>query len=193
MTCIVGITDGKNVWIGGDSAGVEGVNLTMHADEKVFRRIGEPNIVWIFGFTTSFRMGQLIHYDLCLPKIEEDDRLDLHRFMVKKFIPALKDCLSAGGWQAKKDEREQGGQFIVGILGELFSIEDDYQVGKPARQYHAVGSGASVALGALYASKRSKQNAKRRILIALEAAEAFNTGVRGPFKILEIGTERSVS
>jgi len=138
-------------------------------------------------------MGQLIHYDLCLPKIEDGDRLDLHRFMVKKFIPALRDCLSVGGWQAKKDEREQGGQFIVGILGELFSIEDDYQVHKPARPYHAVGSGANVALGALYASRASKQNPRRRILTALEAAEAFNTSVRGPFKILETGTEESVS
>ena len=110
--------------------------------------------------------------------------------MVKKFIPALKVCLSEGGWQAEKDGREEGGQFIVGILGDLFFIEGDYQVGKPACPYHAVGSGANVALGALYASAKSKQNPTQRILVALQAAEAFNAGVRGPFKIVEIGTEQ---
>jgi hypothetical protein len=59
VTCIVGFTDGNEVSIGGDSAGVGGWDLTVRADEKVFV-LGE----FVFGCTTSFRMGQLLRYKL---------------------------------------------------------------------------------------------------------------------------------
>ena len=193
MTCIVGITDGKNVFVGGDSAGVENLNLTVRADDKVFIRTDESGVEWAFGFTTSFRMGQLIQYDLVLPQIEDVDRGNLHQFMVSKFIPALRTCLKIGGWQAKEKHREEGGTFIVGVLGELFVVGDDYQVGKPKMPYAAVGSGTNVALGALYALSGSEQTPEQtpeqKITVALEAAEAFNAGVRGPFKIVSTKAE----
>ena len=37
MTCIVGLVHEGVVYIGGDSAGVGGMSLTVRADEKVFR------------------------------------------------------------------------------------------------------------------------------------------------------------
>ena len=37
MTCIVGLVHEGVVYIGGDSAGVAGLSLTVRADEKVFR------------------------------------------------------------------------------------------------------------------------------------------------------------
>ena len=37
MTCIVGLVEKGNVYIGGDSAGVGGYSLTVRADRKVFR------------------------------------------------------------------------------------------------------------------------------------------------------------
>jgi len=184
MTCIVGITDGKNIFVGGDSAGVANLDLTVRADQKVFIRTDESGVQWAFGFTTSFRMGQLIQYDLILPKKEKGSRGDLHQFMVKKFIPALRTCLKDGGWQAKDKDREQGGTFVVGVLGKLFFIDGDYQVVIPKTSYTAVGSGKNVALGALYALSGSEQSPKQKITIALKAAESFNIGVRGPFKIV---------
>jgi hypothetical protein len=36
MTCIVGLVDKGDVYIGGDSAGVAGLSLSIRADEKVF-------------------------------------------------------------------------------------------------------------------------------------------------------------
>ena len=61
MTCIVGLVHEGVVYIGGDSAGVGGMSLTVRADEKVFQN-GE----FLMGFTTSFRMGQLLRYSLKL-------------------------------------------------------------------------------------------------------------------------------
>ena len=88
MTAIVGLVKSGSVYIGGDSAGVCGTSLTVRADAKVFRKKR-----YVFGFTTSFRMGQLIRYSLALPKPVGN----LDAFMSTTFIDAVRDCLKAGG------------------------------------------------------------------------------------------------
>lgn len=37
MTCIVGLVEASNIYIGGDSAGVSGYDLTIRADSKSSR------------------------------------------------------------------------------------------------------------------------------------------------------------
>jgi ATP-dependent protease HslVU (ClpYQ) peptidase subunit len=176
MTAIVGLTQSGSVYIGGDSAGVSGLSLTVRADAKVFRKNR-----YLFGFTTSFRMGQLIRYSLTLPKPTGD----LDRFMATTFIDAVRDCLKAGGWAAKENDREEGGTFLVGVRGQLFAVHDDYQVAKAADGFAAVGCGDQIALGALYATAGTALGPRRRVKKALAAAERFSAGVRGPFVCLK--------
>lgn len=59
MTCIIGLIKNKKVYIGGDSAGVDGLNITIRKDSKVFK-INK----FIIGYTSSFRMGQLLRFKL---------------------------------------------------------------------------------------------------------------------------------
>ena len=172
MTAIVGLARGGSVFIGGDSAGVSGMNLAVRADTKVFRK-GR----YLFGFTTSFRMGQLIRYSLALPT----PKGDLDSFMATKFVDALRNCLKSGGWARKEDDREEGGTFLVGVRGQLFAVYDDYQVGKAADGFAAVGCGDQIALGALYATAGTGMKPRARIKVALGAAERFSAGVRSPF------------
>ncbi|AGL18763.1 hypothetical protein [Actinoplanes sp. N902-109] len=172
MTAIVGLVAGKRVLIGGDSAGVAGMSLTVRADAKVFRKDR-----YLFGFTTSFRMGQLLRYSLTLPRPDGD----LDAFMATTFIDALRDCLKTGGWAMKDNEREEGGTFLVGVKGRLFAIHDDYQVAQAADGYAAVGCGDQIALGALHATEGLGLEPRHRVLRALAAAERFSAGVRGPF------------
>ncbi|MBM2621819.1 hypothetical protein JIG36_40575 [Actinoplanes sp. LDG1-06] len=181
MTAIVGLVEAGAVYIGGDSAGVSGMSLTVRADAKVFRK--GP---YLFGFTTSFRMGQLIRYSLMLPKPAGD----LDAFMSTTFIDALRDCLKAGGWAAKENDREEGGTFLVGVKGQLYAIYDDYQVAKAADGFAAVGCGEPIALGALHATAHIGLEPKRRVLSALEAAERFSAGVRGPFLCLKLPAKK---
>ena len=176
MTAIVGLVQSGAVYIGGDSAGVSGLSLTVRADTKVFRKNQ-----YLFGFTTSFRMGQLIRYSLKLPK----PKGDLDAFMATTFIDALRDCLKTGGWAAKENDREEGGTFLVGVRGKLFAVYDDYQVGKPADGFAAVGCGDQIALGALHATADAGLSPRRRVKRALAAAERFSAGVRGPFICLK--------
>lgn len=172
MTAIVGLVHKGGVYIGGDSAGVSGLDLTVRADTKVFH-----NGPYLFGFTTSFRMGQLIHHALTPPK----PKGALERFMSTAFIDAVRSCLKDGGWARRENEREEGGTFLVGVRGRLFVVHSDYQVGQAADGYAAAGCGDQVALGALYATADSGMKPRKRIKIALQAAERFSAGVRAPF------------
>jgi hypothetical protein len=185
MTCIAVVTDGKDIVIGGDSAGVGGLSLTIRKDPKVFKRKSASGIEWVFGFTTSFRMGELIQYHLKLPKVDKEARRDLYKFMVTKFIPSLRKCLHSGGYAEIENEQESGGTFIVGLLGRIFKVGDDYQVGESAFPFNAVGCGQDIALGSLYTTQRVN-NLRKRVEIALQATEYFSAGVRGPFVIIEI-------
>jgi len=175
MTCIVGLVHGGKVHIGGDSAGVAGLDLTVRSDAKVFENDG-----FVFGFTTSFRMGNLLQHALTPPRRHPDD--DVHKFMVTDFINAVRACLKDGGFSKKENNVEEGGTFLVGYAGRLFYIDEDFQVGETASGYAACGCGNSIALGALYASEG--MSPKKRVRQALKAAEQFSAGVRGPFNIV---------
>ncbi|GAA5196193.1 hypothetical protein GCM10023322_64560 [Rugosimonospora acidiphila] len=177
MTAIVGLVHQGAVFIGGDSAGVSDWNLAVRADAKVFRKD-----MYLFGFTTSFRMGQLIRYSLQLP----DPEGDLVGFMATRFVDALRDCLKSGGWAKKENDREEGGTFLVGVRGRLFAVYDDYQLSMPADGFAAVGCGDQVALGALYATADTGMKPRKRIKVALSAAERFSAAVRSPFVCMSI-------
>lgn len=173
MTCIVGIVDNNTATLAGDSAGVSGTVTQPRADAKVF-----ANGPFVIGFTTSFRMGQILRYGLTLPEPPADH---LHRFMCTAFVDAVRGALKDAGWATKNNEQESGGCFLVGVKGHLFEVDNDYQVGEMGDGYTAVGCGAEVALGALHATIGSGLSAFSRATLALEAAAHFSTGVRAPF------------
>lgn len=174
MTCIVGIVEDGKVHIGGDSAGVSGLDLVVRKDKKVFRN-GE----YIFGFTSSFRMGQLLAFTFNPPKNKGKTKVDTYEFMVNTFIPELRKCLKEGGYAETHNGAERGGIFLVGYQGRLFMIDSDYQVGEPVDNFAACGCGENIALGAMYATKELPP--LTRLETALMAAERFSAGVRAPF------------
>ncbi|WPA89675.1 peptidase HslV family [Moorella phage MTATph1] len=167
--------------MGADSAGVGNYyNLSIRADRKVFK-----NGPFLMGFTSSFRMGQLLQYSFVPPDHpfnSDGAPMDTHKYMATVFIDAVRDCLKNGGFAAKYNEKEEGGTFLVGYRGRLFYVLDDYQVGEPVDNFFAVGCGASFALGSLYSTLNEPP--EQRIYKALEAAEHFSAGVRRPFVIL---------
>lgn len=175
MTCIAAVAHDGKVYMGGDSAGVGGYDLTVRADVKVFR-----NGPYVMGFTSSFRMGQLLHHSLTPPRPEGD----LERFMCTTFVDAVRDCLKAGGYASTHHDAESGGTFLVGVRGRLFQVDSDYQVGESLDRYDAVGCGAGYALGVLHLSGGQQMPPRSRVRLALEAAAHHSAGVRGPFRVV---------
>ena len=176
MTSIVGLAENGKVWIGGDSAGVAGLSMLVRADSKVFNNNG-----FVFGFTSSFRMGQLLRYRFKPPRRHPED--DPEKFMSTEFVDAVRACLKDYGYAKVENSQETGGVFLVGHSGQLFCVDNDYQVGVSIHPFHAVGCGADISLGVMLATSGTKMCPKTRILKALEAAQEFSAGVRGPFHI----------
>lgn len=179
MTCIAGLVYENKVYIGADSAGVCNYSITPRKDPKVF-----INNNLIIGFTSSFRMGQLLKWSFIPPPVKEGQ--DVDSYMNKDFIDTVRGCFKHGGYAQRHNEQEQGGSFLVGFKGRLFSIDSDYQVGESLLSYDAVGCGADIALGALHATDKLSILPEERIRKALEAAECFSAGVRSPFTILSL-------
>ena len=173
MTCIVAVAQDGKVWMGADSAGASGYDLTVRMDPKIFRVGG-----MLIGFTSSFRMGQLLGYRLALPRHHPDQSVDdyLHR----EFIDSVRDTLKAGGFVSNSSGREDSGTFLVGYAGRVFTVYDDFQIAESAHPFAACGSGAAVALGSMHSTSELPPNV--RLEKALRAAEAFNAGVRAPFR-----------
>ncbi|MFF2522251.1 hypothetical protein [Streptomyces liangshanensis] len=172
MTVIAGLVHNGRVHLAGDSAGVGGYSLTVRRDPKVFR-----NGPYAMGFTSSFRMGQLLQHALRPPC----PKGDLERFMVTTFIDTVRTCLKDGGWAQKESEQEQAGVFLVGVHGRLFTVDSDYQVGESADGYVAAGCGDDLALGALHATAGLGLKPRARLNSALAAAEHHSAGVTGPY------------
>lgn len=186
MTCIVGYVENGNVWIGGDSAGVGGYSLQIRADEKVFKKED-----MVFGFTSSFRMGQIIRSCLQIP--EQSSKKTDYDYLCSDFIDKLIACFKDKEYATIKDSKVKGGVFLLGYKGNLYNIESDFQVGKVFKNYNACGCGFDLALGALHALEDSKLTPEQKIIKALEAADEFSAGVRPPFNIVSLNEQEKTS
>ena len=180
MTCIVGYVNTEGVYIGGDSLGIdEDYGKEVRLDTKVFKKGS-----MIFGFTDSFRMGQIIRYCLDIPEHHENKSIE--SYMCCEFVDAVMKCFKDKHYATIDDNVMSGGQFMIGYRGKLISIGEDFQIGLVNENYQAIGSGASYALGALHVINRIKLKPENRIIKALEAASKHCASVGPPFKIVSL-------
>lgn len=177
MTCIVGLVHNGTVWMGGDSAGIRegGYQRTVTKTSKVFR-----NGPFLFGITTSFRMGQVLRHAFVPPECPAG--MTEERFLATEFVDEVRETMRAAGHAHVDKEREFAGCFLLGWRGRLFAFDDDFGFTERAGGFNAVGSGEAVALGALYAAP-TPAPPEMRLRIALEAAAKFNAAVAAPFDI----------
>jgi ATP-dependent protease HslVU (ClpYQ) peptidase subunit len=173
LTCIIAIEKDGLVYMGGDSAASSGWDIQVISNPKVFIN---GNI--IFGYTSSFRMGQLLQYSLAIP---EDTYIDDMSYLVAGLIPSIRECLRVGGYTKVDNNQESGGFFLVGYHGKIYKVADDFQITHMEDGFLSVGSGSSFALGALAAM--SEEEPKQAILKALEIAGHFSNGVRPPYYV----------
>lgn len=174
MTCIVGLVAKDAIYMGADSAGVwDNHDLVVRSDPKVFR-----NGPYLIGYTSSFRMGQILRFHLKPPERKTRDALE---YIVVDVISEIRKLFLKHGYTHKENNEETGGEFLLAYDRRLFQIGPDFQVGELRNQFAACGCGESFALGAMYANADKKPRA--RVLEALRAAQEFSGGVREPFVI----------
>lgn len=175
MTCIVGLAHNGKVYMGGDSMAAGTWDKHVIATRKVFR-VGE----FLIGYTSSFRMGQILQYHLSVP--QQQDGVTDERYMVVDFVEAVRDCLKDKGYASVNSNVEEAGFFLVGYRGNLYYIASNFQVSQWASGIAAVGCGEPYALGAMVALG-DKVKPKQRILKALEITSELCNGVCAPFYV----------
>lgn len=186
MTCIVGMVNEGKVYIGGDSAGVFSYDIVVRKDTKVFTvktKYVESEVEAVFGFTSSFRMGQILMMHLVLPEYDEEDP---YVYMVKSLIPEIINVFEEHKYATNNNGNLTGGEFLVGFKGRLFLIGDDFQVGESIDCFDACGCGEVCARGAIAATVLNCPDMKPEdhIRNALSIAEKYNGGVSGPFNMV---------
>jgi len=179
MTCIIGIANNGKITMGADSASVSGYNGRVTNLSKVF--IVDKFIV---GYTDSFRMGQILEHHLSVrPQNDKDDKSDCN-YMVRVFIEEVREVLKVYGFAEIDNNVEEGGTFLVGYSGKLYTVYSDFQINEYVDEYSSIGCGREYALGAMAAYKNL--HPKERVQKSLEVAGHFSVGVMPPYIIKEL-------
>lgn len=175
MTCVVGIVEGERVYIGADAAAAEGWEVRESKVAKVF-----VNGLFTIGYMTSFRMGQILQYQLRVAPQGPEGEME---YLVCTFVEVVRECLKVYGFSRVENNVEEGGFFLVGYKGRLYEVAGNFQVNSYADGVMAIGCGREYALGALKALETMP--ARERVVRALEVAAYYSGGVLGPFSVLE--------
>jgi len=173
------------MYMGGDSAGVSGLDITVRSDVKVFK-----NGPMLFGYTSSFRMGQLLRFKLKIPK---NTCKDDYEYMCTTFVDAVREVFKDNGYSHVNNNEETGGTFLVAYKGKIYSVQNDFQVGMSMEEYDSCGCGKYYALGSLDSTRFNDFGKVHTIKIphqvntALMVAAYRSGGVRAPFIVIDKG------
>jgi ATP-dependent protease HslVU (ClpYQ) peptidase subunit len=107
------------------------------------------------------------------PVPTKQDREDLYHFMIVKAMPSLRKCMSENGYNFDEDVKDTRFQFIMAVGGEIFDVDQELSISKSADGVYAAGSGASYALGAIYAGADAYE--------AMEIASKLTAFTAGPY------------
>ena len=171
MTVVVGITNGTNVYIGGD----RGVS-----DDQVILSLSRPKVHinngWLFAYSGSLGIGQLMEI-IDMPDAGEDPYKTLRTDVVSHMRSAI-DLYSVSNPETASD-------FLIGTQGRLFELNTtDWSVAEVEES--SLGSGASFALGSLHTTKEFPASPEFRINMAIESAIKYSPTCQGGIDILSI-------
>lgn len=178
MTCIAAITNGEQVWMGGDAAATRCSRKYVLPRKKVW--ISGEFIIGVAGLAS---LSQTLHYTFDLPPLEEGQTIE--SWLTGTLPKAIRNCPD---FKTEKTEHHDiEGEILIGHRGRLFHYDVSLAWGE-ATDYEAIGSGGEFALGALHVlgGERRTENPVESLIAALEAASTHAVGVAPPFTILSV-------
>lgn len=175
MTCIVAISDGSKVYMGGERGYSDSYTLVSSTQPKIFD-IGS----YLIGYAGNSGVGQTVVHNFELPPLGKISKIDIH--MQRVFMPALRKFIKDYDIRLSDNDDDAAG-FIVGVKGKVYEIDlSDFQ----CIEYDevSIGSGSGYAFGSLYTTSRYDISPIDRISISLEAAITYSPTCQGPIDIL---------
>lgn len=176
MTCIVGVVENNKVYMGADSGCFYGYDISQ--TEKLVKK---QDIV--LGLTGVSRLSQIIKYFVTIPKrpknINDEEYVVVH--LAESIRKAFKD---AGQMTIDNNREDFEARILLGYRARLYTIDSALHVNPIQLDYWSIGCGGPYALGSLATPEDC--SVEDKIMNALEIAEKFSAGVRGPFKIISV-------
>ena len=147
MTTIVAVQSKDGVAFGADSLVTAGRKYNHPRMVKISQR--GQFIIAGSGLSSYCDVAQHIWTP---PKPTVEDRKDLYHFIIAKVIPSLKQAFKDNDLKldSEKDD-EPRFAFLIAVGGEVFDVADDFAVSLSSSGFYGVGSGSSLAIGALEA------------------------------------------
>lgn len=187
MTCIIGkvLPDGT-IYMAGDRMASDGKNHHLYDRPKVFH-----NGDFMFGYTYSFRMGQLLEFSWKQPNntpSSDAPNSVIYDYVYTTLLESFKNLFT------EHDCDINGGEvFMFAFAGKLFTVQGDWSMFEH-KNCHAIGCGVDVVLGAMYYANKCVEDktlsfsfdadrshiagmVKRQLKLSIEAAASIKAGV----------------
>jgi ATP-dependent protease HslVU (ClpYQ) peptidase subunit len=175
MTCIIAWIDkDKGAIVAGDRRGSDGWTGSKYKAPKVFK-----NNDFIMGYTTSFRMGQLLEHTWEPPKRMENET-DQH-YVYVTVVNSFRELFNKNGFGNKDNGEETGGNFIMAYKGKLYEVQPDYSIIEDENDILSVGCGENIAFGTLAAILQYEKDYKKVLTKTYEIVSHYSEAVSKEF------------
>jgi ATP-dependent protease HslVU (ClpYQ) peptidase subunit len=149
MTTIVAVQLSDGVVMGTDSLVTADRKYNHPKMEKITER--GPYLIAGSGEVAACDIAQHL-WEPPIPTVA--DKKDLYHFMIAEVIPSLKRCFKENEYKWDAEDTETKFAFLIALEGEVFEISDDLSVCLDSVGIYGVGSGSSLAIGALRAGAK---------------------------------------
>jgi len=172
MSCLIGVVDKKNVYIGSESRASADGSISYFKCEKVFR-----NDKYLIGFCGNVRSGQVL-----MPAYFKPPK------SIMEFPDAMREQLTERGSMSKTENGIDitESNYLIGVGGRLYTILMDFQMHE-VEDYYSIGSGSYYAYGSLLTTAELEGfNPIDRITLALNAACKYDGASGPPYTIMKL-------
>jgi len=172
MTCIIAYKENGKSYIAGDRMGSNGWTKIRSNTPKIFKKDS-----FLFGYTSTFRMGQILEHELIIPKRKVDQTLE--NYVYTDLIYKIRTCFKDNGYGCKPTDAvsEKAGNFIFILEGRIFEVQNDFSV-LEHEEFCSIGSGEAHAHAALEVLKSLKRySPKEKLKKAMSIVAKFVVSV----------------
>lgn len=143
MTCIIATVFEGKVHMVGDCMGSNGFIKNVNTKTSKVFSVGD----FIIGYTTSFRMGQILQYSWNPPtRLVNDTDDDI--YLYKYVVDSIKKCFEDNGFGNKSKQEFEGGNFLIGWKGRLFEMQENMSL-MEVEDFASVGAGCYHAIASM--------------------------------------------
>ena len=165
MTTLIAIQHDDWCMIAGDS---QTTSYHLSGDASPMGKIA-TNGRYMVAAAGLVRGMNLIQHAFTPPR---PPKTNLDKFMVTKFLPAMRSAFIKAGYDMKDDGdvAQHDNEFIVAVNGTLYLIDEAYGIERTGGRLYVSGSGMELALGAAYALGLHEVDDWQEAVDILEAA-----------------------